>query len=65
MLALAIRLMNEFKPLLVKLHEEATVKKLKLLASRCYGGLIDVQIVVGLSCLISMLRVCNSLMKVA
>jgi hypothetical protein len=63
MLALAIRLMNEYKPLLVKLHQSATDRKPKKLDLKCYAGLIDVQIVLGLACLLPMLRAANLLMK--
>jgi hypothetical protein len=63
MLAPAVRLMNEYKPLLLKLHEDATVRKPKKIAVKCYNGLTDVQIILGLSCIIPILRLTNQLMK--
>jgi hypothetical protein len=63
MLAPAVRLMNEYKLLLLKLHEDATVRKPKKIAVKCYNGLTDVQIILGLSYIIPMLRLANQLMK--
>jgi hypothetical protein len=60
MLAPATRLMNEYKHVLAKLHQDATLKKPKKIAEKCYSGLRDVQIVLGLACLMP-----NSLMKYA
>jgi hypothetical protein len=65
MLAPAIRLMNEYKPVLAKLHEDAIVKKPKKHAEKCYSGLQDVQVVLGLASLMPMLRGTNALMKYA
>jgi hypothetical protein len=65
MLAPATRLMNEYKPVLAKLHQDATLKKPKKIAEKCYSGLQDVQIVLGLACLMPMLRGANTLMKYA
>jgi hypothetical protein len=65
MLAPAVRLMNEYKPLLAKLHVDATARKSKNIARKCYSGLTDVQIVVGLACILPMLRAASSLMKAA
>jgi hypothetical protein len=65
MLVLAIKLMNEYKPLLVKLHEDATVRRSKHIATKCYSGLTDVQIMVGLACITPMLCTTNNLMKAA
>jgi hypothetical protein len=65
MLAPRVRLMNEYRPLLVKLHQDATVKKPKKIATKAYSGLTDVQIVVGLGCLLPMLKATNALMKAA
>lgn len=61
MLALAIKLMNKYKPLLVKLHKDATVWRSKEIATKCYSGLTDVQIMVGVACIMPMLRATNSL----
>jgi hypothetical protein len=61
----AVRLMNEYKPLLAKLHVDATVRKPKNIARKCYSGLTDVQIVVGLACILPMLWATSSLMKAA
>jgi hypothetical protein len=65
MLAPGTRLMNEYKPILAKLHQDATLKKPKKIAEKCYSGLRDVQIVLGLACLMPMLQGANSLMKYA
>jgi hypothetical protein len=55
--------MNKSKPLLLKLHVDAKVNKPKGIAVKCYNNLIDVQIILGLSCIIPMLRMANQLMK--
>jgi hypothetical protein len=59
----SLRLMNEYKTLLVKLHVDATIWKPKNIARKCYNGLMDVQIVAGLACKLPILRVVSSLMK--
>jgi hypothetical protein len=63
MLAPAVRLMNKYKTLLLKLHADATVKKPTGIAVKCYNSLTDVQIILGLSCIRPMLRMANQLMK--
>jgi hypothetical protein len=63
MLKPAIRIMNEYKPLLVKLKEDASVKNPTKLSLKYFSGLTDVQIIVGLTCLMPMLRMANGLMK--
>jgi hypothetical protein len=65
MLAPSMQLMNKYRPLLVKLHQDAIVKKPKKIATKAYSGLTDVKIVVGLACLLPMLKVTNALMKAA
>jgi hypothetical protein len=65
MLKPAIRIMNEYKPLLVKLKEDASVKNPTKLSLKYFSGLTDVQIIVGLTCLMPMLRMANGLMKAA
>jgi hypothetical protein len=63
MLVPAICLMNEFKPLLVKLKQDTNIKKPKNLAVKCFSGLTDVQTIVGLASLMPMFRLANKLMK--
>jgi hypothetical protein len=65
MLAPVVRLMNEYKPLKAKLHVDATALKSKNIARKCYNGLTDIQIVVGLACILPMLWAASSLMKAA
>jgi hypothetical protein len=64
-LAPVVRVMNEFKPLLVKMNENATVRKPKALAVKCWLHLTDVKVVVGMACLMPMLHLANKLMKLA
>ena len=65
MLAPATRLMNEYKPVLAKLHQDVNVKKPKKHAEKCYLGLRDLQVVLRLACLMPMLQGANVLMKYA
>jgi hypothetical protein len=55
--------MNECKPLLMKMHLDANVRKSKELAVKCFNGLRDVQIIVGLASMMPMLQLANKLMK--
>jgi hypothetical protein len=57
--------MIEYKPLLVKFNACVTLKRPKKIDVAYYSGLCDVQIVVGLACILPMLRVVNILMKAA
>jgi hypothetical protein len=41
------------------------VKKPKKIATKAYNGLTDVQIIVGLACILPMLKATNTLMKAA
>jgi hypothetical protein len=59
MLAPAVRVMEEYKPLLVKLKTHATMRKPKKLAVTCYSELCDVQIIVSLACIMPMLTKAN------
>ena len=59
MLASTMSVMEEYKPLLVNLKIDATMKKPKKLAVTCYSELRDVQIIVSLACIMSMLTKAN------
>jgi hypothetical protein len=62
MMSPAIQIMTEYKSLLLKMmidKEEFDVAK------TCFDHLVDVQIVISLSCLVSMLRSLHSLMQFA
>jgi hypothetical protein len=63
MLVPTVRLMNEYKPLLVKMHLDANVRKPKELGVKCFSGLRDVQIIIGLASLMPMLQLANKLIK--
>jgi hypothetical protein len=64
-LAPTVRVMTEFKPLLVKIHQDATTKKPKKISTTCDSHLTDFKIIVGLTCLLPMLCVTNKVMKFA
>ena len=61
MLAPTVRVMNEYRTLLVKMHQDVKEPA----AANCLNYLTDVQIVIALSCLLPMLRVVHSLMQFA
>jgi hypothetical protein len=68
MLSPAIRAMNEYKTLLVKMLEDSKLKKEKVQAKNatiCLNHLTDFQIVLGLTSLLPMLRLSQSLIKFA
>jgi hypothetical protein len=65
MLAPAVRIMNEYRPLLVKLLKEAKVRRPKQLATTCFQHIMDVQVLLGLAYILPMLRLFNKLMKYA
>jgi hypothetical protein len=63
MLAPAVRIMNEYRPLLVKMSKDAGVKKPTALATKCFQHLTDIQVLLGLAAILPMLRLANKLMK--
>jgi hypothetical protein len=63
MLVHAAQLMNKYKPLMLKLQEDAIVRKPKRIVVKCCNGLTNVQIILDLSCIIPMLRLAKQLMK--
>jgi hypothetical protein len=68
MLSPAIRAMNEYKTLLVKILGDSKLKKEKMQAKNatiCLNHLTDIQIVLGLTSLLPMLRLSQSLIKFA
>jgi hypothetical protein len=68
MLSPAIRAMNEYKTLLVKMLEDSKLKKEKVQAKNatiCLDHLIDIQIALSLTSLLPMLRLSQSLIKFA
>jgi hypothetical protein len=65
MLAPTVRVMNEYRTLLVKFHQDSNMRKLKKIAVKCFTNLVDVQIVIGLAYIMPMLRLTQSLMKYA
>jgi membrane protein CcdC involved in cytochrome C biogenesis len=65
MLAPAVKVMTEFKPLLMKIHQDAMTKKPKKISTTCDSHLTDVKIIVGLTYLLPMLRATNKVMKFA
>jgi hypothetical protein len=60
MMSLAIRVMNEYRTLVVKMLEDQDDVET---AKASFHHLIDVQIVISLSCLISMLKCLHSLIQ--
>jgi hypothetical protein len=68
MLSPAIRAMNEYRTLLVKMLEDSKLKKEKVHAKNatiCLDHLTNIQIVLGLTSLLPMLRLSQSLIKFA
>jgi hypothetical protein len=65
MLVPTVRVMNEYRTLLVKFHQDSNMRKLKKIAVKCFTNLVDVQIVIGLAYIMPMLRLTQSLMKYA
>ena len=65
MLAPAVRVMNEYRTLLVKFQQDSSVRKPKKIAVKCFTNLVDVQTVIGLACMMPMLRLTQSFMKYA
>ena len=65
MLAPSIRVMNEYQTLITKLQQDSKAKKASKKAIICFEHLCDVQIVLGLSCILPMLRAMSTLMKYA
>jgi hypothetical protein len=63
MLALAIMIMNEYKPLLVKFQKHVRFKRSKKIKMKCSHCLMDVQIHLVLACIIPMLLLDNKLIK--
>jgi hypothetical protein len=56
----AIRVMNEYRTLVVKMYEDKDAVKL---ANTSFEHLIDVQIVISLACLMPLLKCLHSLMQ--
>jgi hypothetical protein len=65
MLAPVVRVMNEYRTLLVKFQQDSSVRKPKKIAEKCFTNLVDVQTIIGLACIMPMLRLTQSLMKYA
>jgi hypothetical protein len=65
MLAPVVRIMNEYRPLLVKMSKDAGVKKPTALYTKCFQHLTDIQVLLGLAAILPMLRLTNKLMKYA
>jgi hypothetical protein len=65
MLAPSIRVMNEYRTLIAKLERDSKAKKAPKITTDCFEHLCDVQIVLGLSCIMPMLRAVSNLMKYA
>jgi hypothetical protein len=62
MLNLAIHVMNEYHALLVKMQQDSSIMQV---AMTNLEHLVDIQILLGLSCLLPFLRSIHSLMKFA
>jgi hypothetical protein len=62
MLVLTVRVMNQFKLLLMKLHKNATFKKPKKITFNHH--LIHLKVILGTACLMPMLHAANKLMKI-
>jgi hypothetical protein len=65
MLAPAVRVMNEYRMLLLKFQQDSSMGKPKKIVVKCFTNLVDVQTVIGLACIMPMLRLTQSLMKYA
>jgi hypothetical protein len=68
MLSSVVRIMNEYRTLIVKMHQDTTLKNAKQHvknATICYDHLADIQIVMGLVALMPMLRLAKVLIKFA
>jgi hypothetical protein len=65
MLALDVRVINEYKKLFVKFQQDSSLRKPKKIAMKCFTYLVDVQTVLRLACIMPMLRLTQSLMKYA
>jgi hypothetical protein len=66
MLDPSIQVMNEYRTLLVKMLQDFQLKKEKAVvknATTCLNHLIDVQIVLGLACIMPILKLANTLIK--
>jgi hypothetical protein len=56
MLAPAVRVMNEYRMLLLKFQQDSSMGKPKKIVVKCFTNLVDVQTVIGLACIMPMLR---------
>jgi hypothetical protein len=62
MLSLAIRVMNKYKTLLVKISQDVETMAT---AKTCFSDFTDIRIVLGLACIMPMLCTVHSLMQYA
>jgi hypothetical protein len=65
MLAPTVRIMNEYRPLLVKMSKDVGVKKSTALATKCFQHLTNIQVLLGLATILPVLRLANKFMKYA
>ena len=65
MLAPAVRILNEYRPLLVEFQKHTEVRKPKQIALKCFSHLRDVGVLLSLACVMPMLKLTNTLMKYA
>jgi hypothetical protein len=68
MLSPAIRIMNEYRTLLVRMQQDTTLKNAKQHvknATTCLDHLTDIQVVVSLSAILPMLRLAKNFIKYA
>jgi hypothetical protein len=63
MLVPTVRVMNEYRTLLVKIQQVSSMRKPKKIAVKCFINLVDVWTIIGFACIMPMLRLTQSLMK--